>query len=112
MQNKIRQILSEIGFIESDGEGKKEKKAFKIKDGILTATISEPSSNETINEEIRQTREYLLKHLDARILTLCTIDDTGGILMFGKNKIGEINRIDGVMEINLDKLLNNGLIKA
>ena len=108
MEDKVRKILSDIGFEEAD-EG---NKTFKIKDGILTVAVSQPSSGETINEEIRQTREYLLKQIDAKILTLCTIDDTGGILMFGKEKIGEINRIDGVMEINLGKLPNSGSTKG
>src|SRR5437867_2891643 len=99
MENKIRQILSDVGFVESD----KGNKIFKITDSILTVAISEPSSGQTINEEIRETREYLLKNLDAKILTLCTIDDTGGILMFGKEKIGEINKIDGVMEMDINK---------
>ncbi len=108
MEDKIRQILSDIGFVESDNGNK----IFKIKDGILTVAISKPSSGKTVNEEIRQTREYLLKNLDAKILTLCTIDDTGGILMLGKEKIGEINRIDGVMEINLHKLLNSASTKG
>ena len=102
MEDKIRKILSAAGFTES-GNG---NKTFKIKDGILTVAISASSSGETINEEIRQTREHLLEHLGAKIMTLCNIDDTGGILMFGKEKIGEINRIDGVMEMDLNKLPN------
>lgn len=66
---------------------------------------------ESVNEEIRQTREYLLEHLSASVMTVCTIDDTGGILMIksqnngGKPvQIGKINEIDGIMELNFGAL--------
>ncbi|HZS43015.1 MAG TPA: hypothetical protein VFA52_02225 [Candidatus Paceibacterota bacterium] len=104
MENKIRVILSDFGFVESESGDK----IFHIKDGILTVSIFKPNSAGSVNEEIRQTREKLLENLETKILTVCTLDDTGGILMLGKEKVGEINRLDGVMELDLKKLPNNG----
>ncbi len=62
---------------------------------------------ESINEQIRQTREYLLEKINAKIQTLCTIDDTGGILVLKGKQIGKINDIDGIMELNLDALVSS-----
>ena len=60
---------------------------------------------QTSNQDIRDTREALLKALDIDIMTLCTIDDTGGLLRFKGEQIGVINAIDGIMELNLDALI-------
>lgn len=60
---------------------------------------------QTSNQDIRDTREALLKTLDIDIMTLCTVDDTGGILRFKGEQIGVINAIDGIMELNLDALI-------
>jgi phenylalanyl-tRNA synthetase beta chain len=66
---------------------------------------------QTANEDIRQFREYLLEKLGANVQTVCTIDDTGGLMMLkdietGKSRqIGTINNIDGIMELDLDALI-------
>ncbi len=58
-----------------------------------------------VNDEIRVVRDKLIAALGVSIQTACTIDDTGGIiLLFGK-PIGEINRVDGILELNLDSLI-------
>lgn len=59
---------------------------------------------ESINEEIRKTREHVIEKINSNITTLCTIDDNGGILVLKGKAIGKINEIDGVMEFNLDVL--------
>ncbi len=61
----------------------------------------------TSNEDIRETREALLKALNVDVMTLCTVDDTGGLMRYKGEQIGVINSIDGIMEINLDKLLSH-----
>lgn len=60
---------------------------------------------QTSNEDIRQLREHLLKVLDIDMMTLCTVDDTGGIMRFKGEQIGVINNVDGIMELNLDALI-------
>lgn len=60
---------------------------------------------QTVNGEIRAVREMLWEKLGANIQTLCTIDDTGGIIVAGGRAIGVINNVDGVMELNLDALI-------
>lgn len=59
----------------------------------------------TPNEEIRQTREKLIAALGAPIMTVCTVDDTGGILLIKGKPAGTINNIDGIMELDLDMLI-------
>lgn len=59
----------------------------------------------SVNEKIRNTREHILEVLGSNIQTLCTIDDTGGLLMIKNKQIGIINNIDGVLELNLDALI-------
>ena len=60
---------------------------------------------ETANEDIRQLRGLLLKALGVDVVTACTIDDTGGLMLLNGKQIGTINNIDGIMEINLDALI-------
>ena len=60
---------------------------------------------QTVNGEIRWTRETLWEKLGANVQTLCTIDDTGGILVIKGKAIGEVNKVDGVMELNLAALI-------
>jgi phenylalanyl-tRNA synthetase beta chain len=62
---------------------------------------------DSVNEEIRQTREYLISKLSAKLTTVCTIDDTGGVLILKGKPIGKINEIDGVMEFDLDALIKS-----
>jgi phenylalanyl-tRNA synthetase beta chain len=64
-----------------------------------------PKDEQTVNGEIRAAREMLWEKLDANIQTLCTIDDTGGIIVAKGKAIGVINNTDGVMELNLDALI-------
>lgn len=56
------------------------------------------------NDEIRSVREILLEKLGANVQTVCTIDDTGGLLMNDNKQIGIINNQNGIMEINIDAL--------
>ncbi len=60
---------------------------------------------QTSNEDIRQLRETLFEKLGVNIVTLCTVDDTGGLIRFKGQQIGTINNIDGIMEINLDAII-------
>ncbi len=64
-----------------------------------------PKGEQLVNGEIRAVREMLWEKLGANIQTLCTIDDSGGIMVSGGEHIGEINSVDGIMELNLDALI-------
>lgn len=57
------------------------------------------------NELIKAVREHLLKELQANVITICTIDDTGGILLVKNKQIGVINNTEGLMELDLDALI-------
>jgi len=61
-----------------------------------------PKDEQSVNGEIRAVREMLLEKLGADIQTLCTIDDSGGLLIANNKQIGVINNQDGIMEINFD----------
>ncbi|MEI6479019.1 MAG: phenylalanine--tRNA ligase subunit beta, partial [bacterium] len=54
------------------------------------------------NDEIKDIRDELFKTLDLNLNTVCTIDDSGGLIMSGSKQIGTINNKDGVFEIDLD----------
>lgn len=73
----------------------------------LAVGIAQPKSvkGESVNEQIRNLREELILALGIKIQTVCTIDDTGGIIILNNKPIGDINKIDGVMEIDLDKVI-------
>jgi phenylalanyl-tRNA synthetase beta chain len=59
----------------------------------------------SVNEEIRQVREHLIEELGSKLNSVCTIDDAGGILILKGKAVGKINEVDGLMELNLDALL-------
>ncbi len=67
-------------------------------------TQSKSYQGEKVNESIRQLRDALVAFLGAPLVTLCTIDDTGGIILLSGKPIGTINTTDGIMEMNLGLL--------
>ncbi len=74
----------------------------------LAVGIAEPkkTKGDSVNEQVRNIREHLIESLGTNIQTTCTIDDTGGIIILDNKSIGEINRIDGVMEFDLGKVID------
>lgn len=60
---------------------------------------------ESVNETVRNARENLITDLGLPLTTVCTIDDTGGLIMLNNKEIGVINNVDGVMEIDFDALV-------
>ena len=61
------------------------------------------------NDEIKIVRDELFASLNLNLNTVCTIDDTGGLIMSGNKQVGTINNKDGIFEIDLDFV--TGLIK-
>lgn len=58
----------------------------------------------SVNERIRELRDAFVSYLGAPLSTVCTVDDTGGIILLSGNAIGTINKEDGILECNLDAL--------
>ncbi len=56
-------------------------------------------------DDIKHVRDHLLKELNLHVSIACTVDDTGGLILFDGKQIGITNHIDGIMELNLDILL-------
>ncbi|MES3005951.1 MAG: phenylalanine--tRNA ligase subunit beta [Patescibacteria group bacterium] len=56
----------------------------------------------SVNEQIRNIHEYLISSLGINIQTVCVVDD---LIMLKNKPIGEINKIDGVMEVDLIKII-------
>jgi phenylalanyl-tRNA synthetase beta subunit len=88
--------IFEIGKIfQSSGEKK----------SLCVGIVREKNSKMGVNEEIRKIRDELVEYLGAPVSTVCTIDDTGGIILLKGKAIGEINKEDGIFELNLDSLI-------
>lgn len=61
---------------------------------------------ERVNDEIKKIRDELVEFLNLPIQTVCTVDDSGGLLSFEGKTIGVINQKDGILEIELDQLFD------
>ncbi len=59
---------------------------------------------EKVNDEIKILRDELVEFLNIPIQTVCTVDDSGGLLNYEGKTIGVINNKDGVLELELDAL--------
>lgn len=72
----------------------------------LCIGISQPKGFKggSVNDQIRDIRDALVTYLGAPITTLCSIDDTGGLISLSGHQIGMINNIDGILELNLDSI--------
>lgn len=62
---------------------------------------------ERVNDDVKIIRDELFEHIGSPATSLCTVDDTGGIISIGNKHIGIINNIDGIMEIDFDALIEN-----
>lgn len=61
---------------------------------------------ERVNDKIKVVRDELFKELGVEINILCTVDDSGGIVSLKGKTIGMTNNIDGVLEIEIDDLVD------
>ncbi len=62
-------------------------------------------NKEKEKDRIKVVRDQILETLEAGTSILCTIDDTGGLIALDGQTIGVTNAHEGIMEINLDKLI-------
>ena len=58
-----------------------------------------------VNEEIKKVRDELFQKIGAQVGVVCTIDDTGGLLLIDGKQIGVTNYNDGILELDLEVLL-------
>ncbi len=61
---------------------------------------------ERVNDKIKVVRDELFKELGIEVNILCTVDDSGGIVSLKGKTIGMTNNIDGVLEIEIDDLVD------
>lgn len=56
-------------------------------------------------EDIKVIRDELFALLTPKLQTVCSIDDSGGLLMCEGKQIGIINNSEGILELNLDEVI-------
>jgi phenylalanyl-tRNA synthetase beta chain len=56
-------------------------------------------------DKLKLVRDELLAVLEVNATILCTVDDTGGMISLGGKEIGVTNKIEGVLELDLDALI-------
>lgn len=95
-EDKIR--LFEIGHVFKAGQ--------EMVNLSLGIAYKKAKKGERVNDEIKEIRDELLSLLLLPIQTLCTVDDSGGILTFEGKSVGEINKIEGILEMNLDLIFS------
>lgn len=117
LRNELSTAMKEIldfNFHSVEFLGLKQIKLFEIgrvfgggmeKSNLCIGILNTKSIKKKVNEEIREVREALLKYLEVNLQTVCTIDDSGGIIMLSNSQIGTINTIDGILELDLGKLI-------
>ena len=70
----------------------------------IGVAYKKPTKDMRPNDEIKNIRDELFEKLGANLNTVCTIDDTGGLIIANNKQIGTINNKDGIMEIDLDSI--------
>ncbi len=73
----------------------------------LCVGLAQPkgSKEQPVSQLMRELRDALVAFLGTPIATACTVDDTGGIIWLKGKPIGEVNRMDGILELSLDALI-------
>ncbi len=94
-QNKIQ--IFEIGKV-----FKKESEYNALTLGVA---YKKPSKGQSATEDIKGVRDELFSLLSSKLQTVCSIDDTGGLLMCDGKQIGMINNKEGILEFNLDEVI-------
>lgn len=69
--------------------------------------FKQTKKGEKVNDELKSIRDQFVEFFGSKAQTLCTVDDTGGIINLDGKQIGEINRVDGVMELDFDAYIEN-----
>jgi phenylalanyl-tRNA synthetase beta chain len=72
---------------------------------IGVKNVKKAKGKDQAKEKVKHIRDEVLKVVEADASILCTVDDTGGLVSVGGETIGVTNNVDGIFEINLDKLV-------
>lgn len=94
-QNKIQ--IFEIGKV-----FKKESEYNALAIGIA---YKKDLKGQSAIEDIKVVRDELFALLTPKLQTVCSIDDSGGLLMCESKQIGMINNSEGILELNLDEVI-------
>lgn len=94
-QNKIQ--IFEIGKV-----FKKESEYNALAVGIA---YKKARKGQSATEDIKVVRDELFTLLSPNLQTVCSIDNTGGLLMCEGKQIGMINNSEGILELNLDEII-------
>jgi phenylalanyl-tRNA synthetase beta chain len=77
------------------------------KNSLLVYIKNIKKKQEKEKEKIKVLRDGLINELNIKANILCSIDDTGGIITVNGITVGFTNKVEGVMEIDLDLLVKN-----
>jgi phenylalanyl-tRNA synthetase beta subunit len=77
------------------------------KNSLLVYIKNIKKKQEKEKEKIKVLRDELINELNIKANILCSIDDTGGIITVNGVTVGFTNKVEGVMEIDLDLLVKN-----
>ncbi len=104
----------EFNFHNADYLGLKQIRLFEIgrvfaggfeQSDLCIGILNKKGIKKKVNEEIREIREALLVELSVNIQTVCTIDDSGGLIVLHGKQIGVINVMNGILEFDLGKVI-------
>ncbi|MFA6464105.1 MAG: phenylalanine--tRNA ligase beta subunit-related protein, partial [Candidatus Paceibacterota bacterium] len=94
---------NEIRIFEIGKVFKKDTENFSLAIGIA---YKKAKGKTRPNDEIKIVRDELFAALNLNLNTVCTIDDSGGLIMAGNKQVGIINNKDGILEIDLDLIID------
>jgi phenylalanyl-tRNA synthetase beta chain len=97
--------LDQIKIFEIGKTFKKTGEELSLAIGIANTKTWKGSKERGAIDEIKAVRDELLAYLYAKVAIVCTVDDTGGLLMLGKKEIGMTNNVDGITEFNLGAVI-------
>ncbi len=95
--------LSKIQIFEIGKVFKKDREFNALAIGIA---YKKAAKGQSAAEDIKAARDDLFSLLSPELKTVCSVDDTGGLLMIGKSRIGSINNFEGILELDLDAIIS------
>ncbi|MDQ5950351.1 MAG: Phenylalanine--tRNA ligase beta subunit [Patescibacteria group bacterium] len=94
--------LSQVKVFEIGKVFRKDREFTSLSVGI---GFKKASKGESVNEEIKKVRDLFVETFGSKAQTLCTVDDSGGIINLSGKQIGVINNLDGIFEIDFDAFI-------
>lgn len=94
--------ISKVQIFEIGKVFKKDREFTSLCVGVACKKVS---GGARVNEDIKNIRDLFIETFGSKAQTLCTVDDSGGILNLSGKQIGVINNRDGVFEIDFDAFI-------